>query len=116
VVRERRERVAAGATLFGAVVMPPFSVVVLGVVATGVAQLLVNYLLPGFALVYGVALLDESLTAAKLGGLALILAGVTLASSPAGVGPRIRRRRPESIVRAVPCSAISRLTRARIAW
>jgi hypothetical protein len=53
VVRERRERVAAGATLFGAVVMPPFSVVVLGVVATGVAQLLVNYLLPGFALVYG---------------------------------------------------------------
>ena len=36
--------------------------------------MLVNYLLPGFALVYGVAPLDEPLTAAKLGGLALILA------------------------------------------
>jgi drug/metabolite transporter (DMT)-like permease len=42
--------------------------------------MLVNYLLTGFALVYGGALLGEPLTAAKLGGLALILAGVTLAS------------------------------------
>lgn len=101
---------AAGATLCGAIVMLPFalarlpdhvswkplaSVVVLGVVATGLAQLLVNrlialhgsartmlvnYLLPGFALVYGVTLLDEPLTAPELGGLALILVGVTLAS------------------------------------
>jgi drug/metabolite transporter (DMT)-like permease len=101
---------AAGATLCGAVVMLPFaavdvpahvawkplaSVIFLGVVATGLAQLLVNrliglhgsartmlvnYLLPGFGLLYGATLLDEPLTAAKLGGLALILVGVTLAS------------------------------------
>jgi drug/metabolite transporter (DMT)-like permease len=109
---------AAGATLCGAVVMLPFaaadvpgsvgwkplaSVVVLGVVATGLAQLLVNrliashgsartmlvnYLLPGFGLLYGATLLGEPLTAAKLGGLALILVGVTLASG------LLRRARP----------------------
>jgi drug/metabolite transporter (DMT)-like permease len=101
---------AAASVLWGAAAMLPFalarlpgdvgwkplaSVVVLGVVATGFAQLivnrligehgaartmLVNYLLPGFALFYGVTILDEPLTGAKLGGLALILAGVTLAS------------------------------------
>ena len=101
---------AAGATVCGAVVMLPFaladvpdhvawkplaSVIFLGVVATGLAQLLVNrliglhgsartmlvnYLLPGFGLLYGATLLGEPLTAAKLGGLALILVGVTLAS------------------------------------
>ena len=74
---------------------PLASVVVLGVVGTGIAQLivnrligtygaarsmLVNYLLPAFALFYGVTILGEPLTAAKLGGLALILAGVSLAS------------------------------------
>jgi drug/metabolite transporter (DMT)-like permease len=42
--------------------------------------MLVNYLLPCFALVLGVTLLDESLTVAKVAGLMLILAGVTLAS------------------------------------
>lgn len=113
---------AAGATLCGAVAMLPFavadvpeqvgwkplaSVIVLGVVATGLAQLLVNrlialhgsartmlvnYLLPGFALVYGVTLLDEPLTAAKLGGLALILAGVTLASGLVRREPRAPSR------------------------
>lgn len=101
---------AAASVLCGALVMLPFglarlpdsvgwkplgAVILLGVVATGFAQLvinsligghgparamLVNYLLPGFALLYGVTLLDEPLTAGKLGGLALILAGVTLAS------------------------------------
>ena len=101
---------AAASVLWGAVAMLPFalvrlpdevgwrplgSVLVLGIVATGFAQLivnrligehgsartmLVNYLLPGFALFYGVTILDEPLTGAKLGGLALILAGVTLAS------------------------------------
>ena len=74
---------------------PLLSVVVLGVVATGFAQLvvnrliekygaarsmLVNYVLPGFALLFGAAILDEPLTAAKLGGLVLILTGVSLAS------------------------------------
>ena len=41
---------------------------------------LVTYLMPGFAIVYGAVLLDEPVTAAALGGLALILAGVALAS------------------------------------
>jgi drug/metabolite transporter (DMT)-like permease len=71
------------------------SVAVLGIVGTGLAQLivnrligqygparamLVNYLLPGFALLYGATILGEPLTGAKVGGLALILVGVTLAS------------------------------------
>src|SRR5262249_10963838 len=101
---------ATASVLWGGLVMLPFalarlpdsvgwkslaSVVVLGVVGTGLAQLivnrligqygparsmLVNYLLPGFALLYGAAILGEPLTGAKLGGLALILVGVTLAS------------------------------------
>jgi drug/metabolite transporter (DMT)-like permease len=41
---------------------------------------LVTYLMPGMALVYGTVLLDEPLTAAALGGLALILLGVALGS------------------------------------
>ena len=41
---------------------------------------LVTYLMPAFAIVYGAVLLDEPVTAAALGGLALILAGVALAS------------------------------------
>lgn len=41
---------------------------------------LVTYLIPGFAIVYGAAFLDEPVSPAALGGLALILAGVALAS------------------------------------
>ncbi len=41
---------------------------------------LVTYLMPGFALVYGAVLLDERITTAALGGLALILLGVALGS------------------------------------
>ena len=41
---------------------------------------LVTYLMPGFAVVYGAVLLDEPVSAAALGGLVLILAGVALAS------------------------------------
>lgn len=41
---------------------------------------LVTYLMPGFALVYGALILDERITAATIGGLALILGGVALAS------------------------------------
>ena len=41
---------------------------------------LVTYLIPGFALFYGAAFLDEPVSAAALAGLALILAGVALAS------------------------------------
>jgi drug/metabolite transporter (DMT)-like permease len=101
---------ATASMVWGAAVMLPFalaelphtvgwkplgSVLVLGVVGTGFAQLivqrligdhgaartmLVNYLLPGFALFYGATILGEPVTGAKLGGLALILVGVTLAS------------------------------------
>jgi drug/metabolite transporter (DMT)-like permease len=52
---------------------------------------LVTYLMPGFALVYGALLLDEPITAATLGGLALILAGVALGS---GALRRSTRREP----------------------
>jgi drug/metabolite transporter (DMT)-like permease len=41
---------------------------------------LVTYLMPGFALVYGALILDEVIDMATLGGLALILGGVALAS------------------------------------
>jgi drug/metabolite transporter (DMT)-like permease len=81
------------------------SVGVLGVTATGVATLisfrligtygparamLVNYLLPAFALLYGVSILSEALTVAEVVGLALILTGVTLASGAV----RLPRRAP----------------------
>jgi drug/metabolite transporter (DMT)-like permease len=51
---------------------------------------LVTYLMPGFALVYGALLLDEPITAAALGGLALILVGVTLASGRRVLDLRMR--------------------------
>jgi drug/metabolite transporter (DMT)-like permease len=41
---------------------------------------LVSYLAPGIALFYGAVLLDEPITLASIGGLALILGGVALAS------------------------------------
>ena len=71
------------------------SLLALAVLGTALAQLLlyrllrlyggrraslVTYLMPAFALVYGSLLLDEPLTAAALGGLVLILAGVALGS------------------------------------
>jgi drug/metabolite transporter (DMT)-like permease len=69
------------------------SVLYLGVAATGVAYLLyfgliagagaskavlVTYLVPSLALVYGAAFLDETVTALSLAGLALVLGGVGL--------------------------------------
>jgi drug/metabolite transporter (DMT)-like permease len=56
---------------------------------------LVTYLMPGFAVVYGAAVLDEPLTAAALGGLALILAGVALASGERLL--RTRSRAPDDL-------------------
>lgn len=71
------------------------SLLVLALAGTAVAQLilfrvialfgarrlsLVTYLMPGFALVYGALILDESVTVAALAGLALILLGVALGS------------------------------------
>lgn len=51
---------------------------------------LVTYLMPGFALFYGAALLGEPVTAAAAGGLVLILVGVALGS---GVRPSLARTR-----------------------
>jgi len=71
------------------------SVLALSLLGTALAQLilfrmlalhgsarlsLVTYLMPGFALVYGATILDEQLTASMLGGLVLILGGISLAS------------------------------------
>jgi drug/metabolite transporter (DMT)-like permease len=109
--------VAAGSMVTAAVVMTPFglatlppsvpgwketaSVVILGVVGTGVAYLvyflllqqagasraiLVTYLVPPVALAYGVLLLGEPLQTAAVAGLALILCGVALAGRRARVG------------------------------
>jgi drug/metabolite transporter (DMT)-like permease len=74
---------------------PVASVVVLGVLGTGIAfaifydliarvgparAFVVTYLAPGFAVVYGATLLDEAITIATIAGLALILAGSWLAA------------------------------------
>ena len=82
------------------------SVVVLGAVGTALAFVifyklivevgagrasLVSYLAPGVALLYGAVLLDERITAAGVVGLALILAGVALASRPSARVAVLRR-------------------------
>jgi drug/metabolite transporter (DMT)-like permease len=81
------------------------SVAALSILGTALAQLvlfrmlrlhgsartsLVTYLLPVTALFYGAVLLDEAVTAAVLGGLALILLGVALGSGAL----RLPRRAP----------------------
>jgi drug/metabolite transporter (DMT)-like permease len=48
---------------------------------------LVSYLVPPISLAYGALLLDEEITAAAVGGLVLILAGVALASRPPQTAP-----------------------------
>ena len=78
------------------------AIVALGALSTGVAYLLyftliaragasrailVTYLVPAFALVYGTVFLDESVTVSALVGLLLILGGTAL-----GTGARLRRR------------------------
>ena len=49
---------------------------------------LVTFLIPGFAVIYGATILDERLTAAALGGLAMILTGVALASGETALRAR----------------------------
>lgn len=78
------------------------SVAVLGIVGTGLAYILyfglirgvgaskailVTYLVPAIALVYGALFLDEQVTVVALAGLGLVLVGVTL-----GTGNLTRRR------------------------
>ncbi|MDH4346450.1 MAG: DMT family transporter [Thermoleophilia bacterium] len=85
------------------------AIVALGALGTGVAYLLyfaiiasagasrailVTYLVPAFALVYGVVLLDEPLTWTAVLGLLLILGGTTLASGVAHARARASTVRP----------------------
>jgi drug/metabolite transporter (DMT)-like permease len=81
------------------------SVLTLGIAGTGLAYILyyglvagagasrailITYLVPTFALVYGALLLGEPVTAAAVGGLALVLAGVGLGTGAVRL-PRPRR-------------------------
>ena len=90
------------------------SVLYLGVAATGVAYLLyfgliagagaskavlVTYLVPSLALVYGAVFLDEAVTAVSLVGLALVLAGVALGTGTVRRSREARRTRPASLTR-----------------
>jgi drug/metabolite transporter (DMT)-like permease len=86
---------------------PLAAVGVLGVVGTGLAfaifytlirrvgparSLVVAYLAPGFAVVYGAVLLGEQITIATIAGLALILSGSWLAIEGAAPRPWMRPR------------------------
>jgi drug/metabolite transporter (DMT)-like permease len=73
---------------------------------------LVSYLAPGVALFYGAVLLDEEITVASIAGLALILAGVALASRRHGPDPVPQRagvpRRGAGVARGEPSRADAR--------
>ena len=84
---------------------PVAAVLALTVLGTALAQLLwfrllarygssrstlVSYLIPAFALLYGTVFLDEHLGIAKLGGFALILLGVVVASGAVRLPERDR--------------------------
>jgi drug/metabolite transporter (DMT)-like permease len=77
------------------------SVLTLGIAGTGLAYILyyglisgagasrailITYLVPTFAVVYGAVLLGEPVTAAAIGGLALVLAGVGLGTGAVRLG------------------------------
>jgi drug/metabolite transporter (DMT)-like permease len=81
------------------------SVLTLGIAGTGLAYILyygllagagasrailITYLVPTFAVIYGAALLGEPVTALAVGGLALVLAGIALGTG----GIRLGRLRP----------------------
>jgi drug/metabolite transporter (DMT)-like permease len=76
------------------------SMLTLGIAGTGLAYILyygliagagpsrailITYLVPTFAVVYGAVLLGESVTGATIGGLALVLSGVALGTGAVGV-------------------------------
>jgi drug/metabolite transporter (DMT)-like permease len=103
---------------------PVVSVALLGVLGTGVAFLIlyhlidtvgpartwiVTYLAPGFAVVYGALLLDESISVATVAGLVLILLGSWLA---AGGRPRRVGKREETV--GSPRTSRSDAPRARV--
>ena len=84
------------------------SVLTLGIAGTGLAYILyyglisgagasrailITYLVPTFAVFYGAVLLGEPVTAAAIGGLALVLAGVGLGTGAVRLG-RARRLAP----------------------
>ena len=79
------------------------SVLTLGIAGTGLGYILyygliagagasrailITYLVPTFALVYGAVLLGEPVTGAAIGGLALVLAGVGLGTGAVHLGRR----------------------------
>jgi drug/metabolite transporter (DMT)-like permease len=93
---------AAGLTAPGAApaLGPSAAVATLGILGTGIAfaifytligrvgparSFIVAYLAPGFAVVYGGALLDERITAATVAGFVLVLGGCWLATRPTAV-------------------------------
>jgi drug/metabolite transporter (DMT)-like permease len=118
--------VAYGALLWSSLFVAPFglaqattpgptaalSVVYLGVLATGVAYLLyfgliagagasravlVTYLVPALALLYGALFLDEVITPLALAGLALVLAGVALGTGAVRLRRLVRARTADSL-------------------
>lgn len=87
---------------------PLAAIAALGLVGTGVAfaifyaliakvgtarTYVVTYIAPGFAVIYGAVLLNESISAATLAGLALIVGGSWLAAGSASVGQKALSRR-----------------------
>jgi drug/metabolite transporter (DMT)-like permease len=58
---------------------------------------LVSYLAPGVALFYGAIFLDEAITVAAIVGLALILAGVAIASRPRRAPVSVPLRGPDAL-------------------
>ncbi|NUT56221.1 MAG: EamA family transporter, partial [Thermoleophilia bacterium] len=60
---------------------------------------LVTYLVPSLALVYGAIFLDETVTAISLLGLALVLAGVALGTGTAGRSRRAQEADVASLAR-----------------
>jgi drug/metabolite transporter (DMT)-like permease len=87
-----------GLTLFGTVVGLLLYYRLIAEYGSGRA-LLVGYVYPVFAVVYGALLLDEPVTAAMLGGMALVLAGVAVGS---GGLRRPSRSRPTAAPQSDP--------------